>query len=223
MVVDGVPTLESDRPHLRPTVPPDRRERVCRGSATAATIGHVRELLPPWPATPPAYDSVLLREFSDADEHLAFELAEDPYVPQIGSLPAEPTAHEALEWIRRQRGRHAEGAGLSFAIADARSGTAVGAVGLWLANLAAGRATAGYSIAPRHRGRGLATDALRAVTAFAWTIPALHRVELYIEPWNTGSIHVAEAAGYQREGLLRSHQEIGGTRRDMLLYAAIRV
>jgi hypothetical protein len=36
------------------------------------------------------------------------------------------------------------------------------------------------------------------------------------------SIHVAEVSGYEREGLLRSHQEIDGTRRDMLLYAATR-
>jgi GNAT superfamily N-acetyltransferase len=72
---------------------------------------------------------------------------------------------------------------------------------------------------PSARGRGLAAAAL---TAFAWSIPALHRIELYIEPWNTGSIRTAERAGYQREGLLRSHQEIGGRRRDMLLYAVIR-
>jgi ribosomal-protein-alanine N-acetyltransferase len=60
------------------------------------------------------------------------------------------------------------------------------------------------------------------LTRFAWTIPALRRVELYIEPWNGSSIRVAEAAGYQREGLLRSHREIGGIWRDMLLYATIR-
>jgi len=52
--------------------------------------------------------------------------------------------------------------------------------------------------------------------------PTLHRIELHIEPWNIGSIRVAETCGYEREGLLRSHQEIGGIRRDMLLYAAIR-
>ena len=80
----------------------------------------------------------------------------------------------------------------------------------------------GYAVSPKHRGRGIATSALKALTTFAWTIPALYRVELYIEPWNTSSIHVAEACEYQREGLLRSHQEIGGTRRDMLLYATTR-
>jgi ribosomal-protein-alanine N-acetyltransferase len=35
-------------------------------------------------------------------------------------------------------------------------------------------------------------------------------------------VRTAEHAGYEREGLLRSHQEIGGRRVDMLLYAAIR-
>lgn len=61
-----------------------------------------------------------------------------------------------------------------------------------------------------------------ALTSFGWTIPALHRIELYIEPWNAGSIGTAVRAGYEREGLLRSHQEIGGRRRDMLLYASVR-
>ena len=67
--------------------------------------------------------------------HVAVELGDDPYIPLIGSLPARPTAQQALEWIHRQRGRLAEGTGLSFAIADAGSGNAVGAIGLWLQNL----------------------------------------------------------------------------------------
>jgi RimJ/RimL family protein N-acetyltransferase len=182
----------------------------------------VTEQLPSWPATPLTYGSVVLREFTDEDAHLAVELGDDPYLPLVSSLPAHPTAQQALEWIHRQRGRLAEGIGLSFAIADAESDNAVGAIGLWLQNLAAGRATVGYSVSPAHRGRGIATNALKALTTFAWTIPALHRIELYIEPGNNSSIHVAEAAGFQREGLLRSHQEIGGTRCDMLLYATTR-
>jgi [ribosomal protein S5]-alanine N-acetyltransferase len=192
------------------------------GTLITATIDSVTLELPSWPVTPPACGSVVLREFTDEDAHLAVELGDDPYIPFIGSLPGRPTARQALEWIRRQRGRLAEGIGLSFAIADAGSGDAVGAIGLWLQNLPAGRATAGYSVSAAHRGRGIASSALTALTTFAWTIPALYRVELYIEPWNSSSIHVAEASGYQREGLLRSHQEIGGTRRDMLLYATTR-
>jgi RimJ/RimL family protein N-acetyltransferase len=68
----------------------------------------------------------------------------------------------------------------------------------------------------------VAARALRALTTFGWTLPELFRIELYVEPWNEGSVRTAEAAGYVREGLLRSHQPIGDRRADMLLYAALR-
>ena len=165
---------------------------------------------------------MLLRAFVPADLPLALELSTDPYVPSIGTLPADATEAEAADWTARQQGRWAEGAGFSFAVAEAATGRAVGSVGLWLRQLPEGRATAGYAIAPSARGRGLATAALVAVTRFGWTIPQLHRVELHIEPWNAASVRTAERAGYLREGLLRRHTEIAGERRDMLLYAAVR-
>jgi RimJ/RimL family protein N-acetyltransferase len=178
--------------------------------------------LPPWPAWPVAHGPVVLREFSAADRPMVQELSADPYVPLIGTLPANATRQQAQDYIDRQRGRLAEGTGFSFAIAEAGTGRGVGGIGLWVAGLDHGRATAGYSVAPSARGRGIAAAALTALMSFAWTIPGLHRVELYIEPWNTGSVKTAERAGFEREGLLRSHQEIGGQRRDMLLYAAVR-
>jgi [ribosomal protein S5]-alanine N-acetyltransferase len=150
------------------------------------------------------------------------ELSTDPYVPLIGTLPPNASQQEAEAYIDRQLGRWAEGIGLSFAIAEAGTDRAVGTIGLWLQDLARGRATAGYCVTPSARGRGLAAAALTALTCYAWSIPDLHRIELYIEPWNVGSTSTAERAGYEREGLLRSHQEIGGQRRDMLLYATIR-
>jgi len=178
--------------------------------------------LPPWPTWPVAHRPVVLRQFSDRDVAMAREASTDPYIPLIATLPPNATEQEAQAWIDRQRGRLAEGVGFSFAIAEADTDRAVGDIGLWLTGLRQGRATVGYSIVPSARGRGLAAAALIAVTGFAWTIPALHRIELYIEPWNEGSVRTAERAGYQREGLLRSHQEIGGRRRDMLLYATVR-
>lgn len=178
--------------------------------------------LPSWPDPPPRHGRVLLRAFADRDVPMARELATDPYVPLVGTLPAGASEIEALDWVNRQLRRHPDGIGFSFAIADAVSDLAVGAAGLWCRELAAGRAAAGYSIAESARGQGLAADALMALTGFGWTIPQLHRIELHIEEWNTRSIRTAKRAGFLREGLLRSHQEIGGRRRDMLLYARVR-
>jgi RimJ/RimL family protein N-acetyltransferase len=159
----------------------------------------------------------MLRQFSARDVPMAQELSTDPYVPLVGTLPANASLEQASDWVDRQRGRWAEGAGFSFAIARrvpvAPSAASACGCRPWPTG---GRRPA--TVVPSARGRGFASAALIALTSFGWTIPALHRIELYIEPWNTGSIGTAERAGYQREGLLRSHQEIGGRRRDMLLY-----
>ncbi len=159
---------------------------------------------------------------SDRDVEMAQELSTDPYVPQVGSLPPNARRDEAFAWVEGQKSRHSQGTGFSFAITDATSGDPVGHCGLWLKEFTEGRATAGYSIAPSARRQGYAGDALVALTNFGWTLPDLFRIALYIEPWNTSSIRTAERAGYVHEGLLRSHQDIAGERRDMLLFAAIR-
>ena len=43
-----------------------------------------------------------------------------------------------------------------------------------------------------------------------------------MEPWNEASIRIAEQAGFRQEGLLRSWQEVGGERKDMLMYSLLR-
>ncbi|MDT0276317.1 GNAT family N-acetyltransferase [Blastococcus goldschmidtiae] len=179
-------------------------------------------ILPPWPAVAPAHGDVVLRRFTEDDAALVRELSSDPYVPLISTVPAAATREQALDWIDRNQRRREDGVGFSFAVAVASTGRAVGQVGLWLAELPSGRASVGYLVAPGSRGRGFAGSALAAVTAFAWTVPGLHRVQLFVEPSNEASVRTARGAGYEPEGLLRSYREIGGRRRDMLIFGAVR-
>ncbi|AOS61939.1 GNAT family N-acetyltransferase [Actinoalloteichus hymeniacidonis] len=174
------------------------------------------------PSVAPTFGRVRLRAFQERDVAMLRDMSTDPYVPTIGTLPADADEADALAFIERQRQRLTTRTGYSFCIADATTDAALGNAGLHLTQIATGRATAGYSVAPKNRGSGIAGQGLTALTRFGWTLPELHRIELYIEPWNIASQRTAEAAGYAREGLLRSHQEIAGRRVDMLVYAAIR-
>lgn len=174
------------------------------------------------PDPPPTHGGIVLRPFRDIDSEMLRDLSTDPYLPLIGSLPPNATTQQAQDFIDRQHQRLSSGAGYSFCVADRMDDRALGTAGLWIARLPEGRATIGYAVAPAARRRGVAGHALQALTAFAWTIPELMRIELYVEPWNTGSIKVAESAGYHREGLLRSHQPIGDRAADVLLYAMLR-
>ena len=85
-----------------------------------------------------------------------------------------------------------------------------------------GRASIGYWAAPAHRRRGYVTHALAAVSGWGLSLGPIHRLELYVEPWNEGSWRAAERVGYRREGLLRSWQEVGGVRRDVYVYSLLR-
>ena len=149
------------------------------------------------------------------------EASADPYIPLITTVPAVFTAGEGRRFIERQWGRAERGTGYSFAIADAETGRAVGQAGLWLKDVAEGRASVGYWVAGSARGRGAAACAVRALARWAHEELRIARVELHVEPWNAASIKAAETAGFRREGLLRGWQEIGGERRDLLLYARL--
>jgi [ribosomal protein S5]-alanine N-acetyltransferase len=79
----------------------------------------------------------------------------------------------------------------------------------------------GYWIVPSARGRRAADFALASLVAWAFDQLAVSRLDLHVEPWNVGSIRTAERAGFVREGLLRSWQEVGDERRDAYAYSLL--
>lgn len=165
---------------------------------------------------------VVLRAFEDRDAPVVAAASRDPLIPLITSVPATGAAEDLLAYVARQHSRLDTGFGYSFAVVDASSDSAVGQIGLWTPEVATGRATVGYWIAPQARRRGYARTALAALTEWAFTIDEIARVQLHVEPWNEGSWRAAEACGYQREGLLRSWQRVGEGRKDMYVYSVVR-
>jgi RimJ/RimL family protein N-acetyltransferase len=71
-------------------------------------------------------------------------------------------------------------------------------------------------------GRGLMTDAVRAVTAHAMKVHDLRRIFGGVFEWNPASMRVLEKAGYVREGILRSSALKDGHVIDQVLYAITR-
>ncbi|HEV8441146.1 MAG TPA: GNAT family N-acetyltransferase [Methylomirabilota bacterium] len=65
------------------------------------------------------------------------------------------------------------------------------------------RAEVGYVLARRHWGRGLMTEAARAVVDWAIVQPDIHRVWAVVDLDNVASQRVLEKAGMVREGVLR--------------------
>ena len=165
---------------------------------------------------------LVLRAFAATDLQLILDASSDPLIPLITSVPSTPDPLAAQAFLTRQLARLRDGEGYSFAIADSTTDEAFGQIGLWLQNLAQGRASIGYWVAARHRGHGVASRALGMISTWGLDLPGVHRLELYVEPWNEASWRTAEHVGYAREGLLRSWQVVGGEWRDMYVYSLLR-
>ncbi len=102
-------------------------------------------------------------------------------------------------------------------------GAAVGGIGFnQLKGALRMTAGIGYWLGEDYWGRGIATEALKLVTEYAFSTFKLRRLEAVVYPWNPASARVLEKAGYEREGRLRKSHIKNGRPVDVFLYAIIR-
>jgi RimJ/RimL family protein N-acetyltransferase len=99
----------------------------------------------------------------------------------------------------------------------------VGGIGLDLqADVHRHSAEIGYWLGAAHWGHGIATEAVRAVTAHGFSALDLCRIFAGVFAWNPASGRVLEKAGYTLEGRLRQAVIKDGQALDVVVYAILR-
>jgi [ribosomal protein S5]-alanine N-acetyltransferase len=133
-------------------------------------------------------------------------------------FPHPYTVSDARSWLENVIGHKPE---TNFAIDVA--GEAVGGIGFTLQSDVAHRsAEIGYWLGEEFWGRGITTDALIAVTNYAFENYDLCRMYAHVFEWNVASARVLEKAGYVLEGVMRKSVTKEGQTIDQLMYAAVR-
>ena len=126
--------------------------------------------------------------------------------------------------VRFSESKRRAGKLLHLAIADSGDGRAIGEILLFVRAAEAGETGIGeiaYVVDPAKRGRGIAAAAVRLLSEWVFAELDLKRLQLSIHPDNHASHRVAEKAGYQFEGTLRSVKTIRGVRVDGDLYSRL--
>ncbi len=133
-------------------------------------------------------------------------------------FPHPYTINDARTWLDIVVGIRPE---TNFAIAV--GGEAVGGIGFTLQPDVGHRsAEIGYWLGEDFWGRGITTDALKAVTDYAFATFDICRLFAHVFEWNGASARVLEKAGYSFEGRLRKSVTKDGKMIDQLMYAVIR-
>ena len=145
----------------------------------------------------------------------------DPWFERFSDW-APRTEREAHRRLLEDEAARQRGEQLQFALVEpADDELILGGVSLHEVELEHARAAVGYWLAPRARGRGVATRAVRLLAGWAFAELALMRIGLTCGPDNVASQRVAERCGFTREGVLRSYVTFKGGRRDSVVFGLL--
>jgi RimJ/RimL family protein N-acetyltransferase len=144
-------------------------------------------------------DRIALRRPAPSDVGAITAAVQDPDIPRFTMVPAPYTAADAVTFVGRTASSWRSGRDASFLIVDRGSGALLGAIGLHAIDAAAGTAQVGYWVDATARRGGVATGALRLVTAWALDELGLTRVVALVFTDNPWSQRVVERVGFVLE------------------------
>ena len=176
----------------------------------------------PYPDPPLAAAGVLLRPWADADADGIVLAVADAEIPRWTRVPQPYLRRDAVGFIASQEPMRRRGEHLGLALVDpADPAHVLGSLSLLRPHWEDGRAEIGWWVAAPARGRGLATAGATLLSRWALRRLGLARIDCFVDAENLPSQRVAERAGFQRDGVLRSWQEHRGERRSMVSYGLL--
>ncbi|WP_421532538.1 GNAT family N-acetyltransferase [Lelliottia amnigena] len=106
----------------------------------------------------------------------------------------------------------------TFVIRAHDDDTPLGDIGLQVSTQFREEADIGYTVIPQAQGRGIASEALRAVCDYAFNLVGVNAVNAYVLADNVGSVRVLEKTGFVRTQVLEKAYEIDGVKFDDWVY-----
>lgn len=161
-----------------------------------------------------------LREWRRSDEASLVKHANNKNVSRTLSdiFPYPYTLDDARAWLGKHEGVEPQ---RDFAIVI--DGEAVGGVGIYLGkDIQRRSAELGYWLGEDYWGRGIVTEAVRAVVRYAFETFDLMHIFAGLFEHNVGSRRVLEKAGFELEGRLRMHVTKDGETMNDLIFGIVR-
>jgi ribosomal-protein-serine acetyltransferase len=169
-------------------------------------------------------DRVAIRPYRGDETPLLYQAAREsisevnPWLPWCHEQYSED---EAKLWIEGRIAAFREDTEYQFNISDA-AGAFLGGCGLNMIDRAHFRANLGYWVRSSACRRGVATQAVKALAAWAFANTDLIRLEIVVALGNAASLRVAEKAGARREGTLRKRLFFHGVAHDAAMFSLVR-
>ncbi len=187
---------------------------------TRRTVAEVREVLKDLPTL--ETERLILRKMVLNDAEAVFAYASNSDVSRYTLWETHRSIEDSRAFLEFATQKYENGGEPDWGIVYRGNGCLVGACGLvnWEAEHA--RAEVGFVLSREYWGRGLMSEAVRAILRFGFERMNLNRIEARCIAENAASARVMEKAGMVYEGTLRQREYIKGAYRDIKLYAILK-
>lgn len=165
---------------------------------------------------------LILREMTFDDEEDIFESFSDENVTKYFSMKPFASVEESEKIIKRAKNLFEEENGIQWGIVLKESNILVGTCGYEAWVKSSYRGEIGYDLRLSHWGRGIMSEALRAVIQYGFEEMELNRIEATTRADNTRSVNMLSRLGFQKEGLLRETVYWEGTFYDQILFSLLK-
>jgi RimJ/RimL family protein N-acetyltransferase len=184
------------------------------------TVAEVREVLKDLPTL--ETERLILRKMVLNDAEAVFAYASNSEVSRYTVWETHRSIEDSRAFLEFATQKYENGGEPDWGIVYRGNGCLVGACGLvnWEAEHA--RAEVGFVLSREYWGRGLMSEAVRAILRFGFERMNLNRIEARCIAENAASARVMEKAGMVYEGTLRQREYIKGAYRDIKLYAILK-
>jgi ribosomal-protein-alanine N-acetyltransferase len=166
-------------------------------------------------------ERLLLRRVDNADLKEVIALRSNPETMKYIPRPLVKTDQEGLDHIAMINDKIEANEGINWAITIKDNPQLIGIIGHYRIKPEHHRAEIGYMILPEFSGKGIVTEAVKAVVKYGFEQMKLHSIEAVIDPDNIASAKVLEKNGFIKEGHLKENEFFEGRFLDSVIYSLL--
>ncbi|MCD6013385.1 MAG: acetyltransferase, ribosomal protein N-acetylase [Flavipsychrobacter sp.] len=169
-----------------------------------------------------ATERLVLRAFTNDDVNEMYRMRTDEAIMRYIDRPRPKSIEETFPFIEKITNMVNNNEGIAWAITLKDAPTMIGHMSFHILMKAHYRAEVGYMMDTRHQGKGLVSEALKAVLQYGFNIMGLHSVEAHVNPENTASRKLLEANNFKQEAYFKENFYWEGSFRDTVIYSLLK-
>ncbi|MCL6461704.1 MAG: GNAT family N-acetyltransferase [Flavobacterium micromati] len=166
-------------------------------------------------------ERLLLRRVVNNDLKEVITLRSNPETMKYIPRPLVKTDQDGLDHIAMINDKIEANEGINWAITLKDNPQLIGIIGHYRMKPEHHRSEIGYMILPEFNGKGIVTEAIKAVIKYGFETMKLHSIEAVIDPENLASAKVLEKNGFVKEAHLKENEFFDGRYLDSVIYSLL--